>query len=55
MHLTLKRLEVPGSLEVCLVGGLGGGDILVETGGWGGGMVYGTVGGWTGAGIKYAM
>ena len=31
MHLTLKRLEAPGSLEVWL-GRVGGGDILVETG-----------------------
>jgi len=30
MHLTLKRLEVPGSLEVWWGGW--GGDILVETG-----------------------
>ena len=29
MHLTLKRLEAPGSLEVW---GVGGGNILVETG-----------------------
>jgi hypothetical protein len=31
MHLSLKRLETPGSLEVRWVGE-GGGDILVETG-----------------------
>jgi hypothetical protein len=31
MHLTLKRLEAPGSLEVRWGGG---GDIHVETGGW---------------------
>ena len=32
MHLTLKRLEAPGSLEFWW-GGVGwGGDILVETG-----------------------
>ena len=46
-HLTLHRLEAPGSLEVWLVGS---GGILVETGRWGGGVGYGTVGGWTGAG-----
>ena len=32
MHLTLKRLEAPGSLEVRWGGG---GDIHVETGAWG--------------------
>ena len=31
MHLTLKRLEAPGSLEVRWGGG-GGGDIHMETG-----------------------
>jgi hypothetical protein len=44
MHLTLKILEVPGSLEVRWGGGWSG-DIHVETGGWGGGMGYGTIGG----------
>jgi hypothetical protein len=39
MHLTLKRLEATGSLEVRC-----GGDIHVETGGWKGGMGCGTVG-----------
>jgi len=48
MHLTLKRLEAPGSLEVWW-----GGDLLLETGsGQGGGMGCGTVRGWTGSGIK---
>jgi hypothetical protein len=33
MHPTLKRLENPGSLEVCGDGEWeGGGDILLETG-----------------------
>jgi len=52
MHLTLKRLEAPGSLEVWWGGW--DGDILVEmrVGGWGGGMGYGTVRGWTRRGIK---
>jgi hypothetical protein len=43
MHLTLKRLGAPGSLEVrwgCI------GDIHVETGEWGGSMGCGTVRGW---------
>jgi hypothetical protein len=30
IHLTFKRLEVPGSGEVWWGGGLGDGDILVE-------------------------
>jgi hypothetical protein len=51
MHLTLKRLEAPGSLEVWWVG-VGGRDILVVTEVWGGGMGCGTVRGWTGKGIK---
>ena len=38
MHLTLKRLEAPGSLEVRWGGG-GGGSIHVETG-WGGEQVW---------------
>jgi hypothetical protein len=42
MHLTLRRLEAPGSLEVWWGGGGGGGgggeDILMETGERGGGM-----------------
>jgi hypothetical protein len=37
MHLTLKRLEAPGCLEVWWGGG-GEVDILMETGMWGGGM-----------------
>jgi hypothetical protein len=32
MHLILKRLEAPGSLDVQLGGGWGSGNILVETG-----------------------
>jgi hypothetical protein len=32
MHLTFKRLETPGSLEVRLVGRVGSGDIPVEIG-----------------------
>ena len=43
MHLSIKRLEAPWSL-----GGVGGGDIHVETGEWGGDMGCGTVGGWKG-------
>jgi hypothetical protein len=45
MHLTLKRLEVPGSLEVRWGWGWGHpqGDRMCR-----GGMGYGTVGGWTG-------
>jgi hypothetical protein len=39
MHLTLKRLEAPGSEEVWCGRGWGGGDILVEMGhGWRYGM-----------------
>jgi hypothetical protein len=49
MHLTLKRLETPGSLEVWW--GMGG-DILMETGGCGVGIGCETVGGWTRRGIK---
>jgi hypothetical protein len=48
-HLTLKRLEAPGSSEVRWGEG---GDILVEMGGWGGGMGCGTVRGWIGEGNK---
>jgi hypothetical protein len=50
MHLTLKRLEVLGSLEAGRVGVEG---ILVETRwGWGGGGGCGAEGGWMeGAGI----
>ena len=36
MHLTLKRLEIPGSLEVS---GVGDGSIHLETG-WGGKEVW---------------
>jgi hypothetical protein len=50
MHLTLNRLEAPGSLEVWLGRRVGGGDILVETGVWGGDIGCGTVGEWTGVG-----
>jgi hypothetical protein len=52
IHLTLKRLEAPGSLEIRF--GPGGGDIHVETGAWRGGMVYRTVGGCIG-GIKFGI
>jgi hypothetical protein len=45
MHITLKRLEAPGSLEFRWVGG---GDIQMETGRWGVGIESGTVGGWVG-------
>jgi hypothetical protein len=38
MHLTLRILEVPGSLELWLGGGLGIEDILMETGALGKGM-----------------
>jgi hypothetical protein len=41
MHLTLKRLVSPGSLEVKWGGG-GGGSIHVETGGWRKGIGCGT-------------
>jgi hypothetical protein len=47
MHLTLKRLEAPGSLEVRSVGG---GGIHIETGGWEGGVECGVDGG-----IKYRV
>jgi hypothetical protein len=47
MHLTLKRLEAPGSLEI-----RSGGDIHVEPGRWGGGMGCRTVGVWMEAGDK---
>jgi hypothetical protein len=49
MHLTLKKLEAPGSLEVRL-GKLGIGGIHVETG-WGGKEVWDVEqmeGGWGG-------
>jgi hypothetical protein len=48
MHLTLKRLEAPGSLEVRWGGGLGhpGGNEV----GWGEGVGCGAVGGWIGRG-----
>lgn len=51
MHLTLKRLMVPESLEIWW-GGWWGGDTLVKTRGQGGGMGCPAVGGWTGRGIK---
>jgi hypothetical protein len=55
MHLTLKRLDAPGSSKVKWGGG-GGEDILVETVGQGGGMGCGTVRGWLGTeGIKYGV
>jgi hypothetical protein len=53
MHLTLKRLEAPGSLEVRWDGG---GDIHVETKGWGGYLGCGIVRVWIqGWGIKYGV
>ena len=48
-HLTFKRLEAPGCLEVRWGGG---GDIHMETVGWEVGMEYGTVRGWTWRGIS---
>jgi hypothetical protein len=51
MFLSLKRLEAPGSFEVRW-GGVGSGDILIETGRWGGGMGCGTVRGCAGRGMK---
>ena len=46
MHLTLKRPEAPGSLEVRWGGGWGHprGDGV----GWGGGVGCGAIGGWMG-------
>jgi len=44
-------LEAPGSLEVWW-GGVGCGDILMESGGLEEGMGWETVRGWTGRGIK---
>jgi hypothetical protein len=54
MHLTLKRLEAPGSLEVRWGGRwvVGGGDNPCGDGGQGGDMGCETIGGWTGRGIK---
>jgi hypothetical protein len=54
MHLTVKRLEAPRSLQVRCGGDE---DIHVETGTWGGGMGCGTHRGWTGVeeGIKYGV
>jgi hypothetical protein len=52
MHLTLNRVEVAESIEVCWVEGWRGGDILVERGWEGGDMECGRVGGWTRKGIK---
>jgi hypothetical protein len=47
IHLNLKRLEAPGSLEARWGGGWGhpSGDGV----GWGGGVGCGTDGGWMGA------
>ena len=44
MHLTFKRVEAPGSLDVWWDWGRGGEDVLVEAGGQGGGLGCGTVG-----------
>jgi hypothetical protein len=50
MHLTLKRLEAPGCLEIRWSGV---GYILMETGGWGVDMECGIVKGFRGQlGIK---
>jgi hypothetical protein len=58
MHLTLKKLEAPGSLEVRWVG-VGGGGIHVEIGvGWGGEEVWDVEqleGGWGGQGMEYGV
>jgi hypothetical protein len=52
MHLTIKRLEAPGSLEVRW-GGVG--DIHVEMG-WGGEKVWDrAVGGWVDEGMGYGI
>jgi hypothetical protein len=54
IHLTLKRLEAAGSLEVRRWGGMWGhppGDVA----GWGGGVGYGAVGGWMGMGKEWNM
>ena len=48
MHLTLKRLEAPGILEVRW--GWSWGDPLGEGVGWGGVVRYGVVRGWIGRG-----
>jgi hypothetical protein len=50
IHLTLERLEAPGSLEVRWSGV---GHIHVETGGWGGGVGCETVRKWMGKGVIY--
>jgi hypothetical protein len=49
IHLTFKRLETPGSLEV-RCGGVGGRgeDIIVETRRWEGGLRCGIIRVWTG-------
>ena len=53
MHLTLKRLMAPRSLEVRW-GGVG--DIHVVTVGWGGGVGCGENRGWMGGeGIEYGV
>jgi hypothetical protein len=51
MHLTLKRLEAPGSLEFWQSGS---GDIyeVMGAGEWRGGMGFGAVGGWMGLGME---
>jgi hypothetical protein len=50
MHLTLKRLEAPGSLKDRWDGN---GGIHMETGGWGEGRGCGTIRGWMQGRIKY--
>ena len=53
MHLTLEKLEAPGSGEAWWSGG-GGGNILLETG-WDGGMGWGEVRGQTRKGMKTGL
>jgi hypothetical protein len=53
MHLTLKRLEAPGSLEVeC---GRGWDHPHGDGVGWGGDVGCGAVGGWMGRGGEYGV
>jgi hypothetical protein len=53
IHLTLKRLEAPGSLEVRW--GRGWGHPCEDRIWWGGGMGCGAVGGWEGVDVKWNM
>jgi hypothetical protein len=55
-HLTLKRLEAPGSLEVRWGGvGWGLGHPHGNGVGWRGGVGCGAVGGWMGRGREWNM